>query len=314
MRLKLSFVFPFSLAILASVNCQAALNTTNSGLSNNNRIETYSPTAKIVEAEQYKTAKTTVRTHRSRVFIGDKDAALAPPRSPNHFEVYGAIGIVNLKAEDSFLRVTASEVDKLVQTNDGHWGTGAQLGFGYIYFLRDTYPFPGRLEWFPAIEPQVNVNFTTISSGIRGDVLRFADSNFRDLSYKMPFSSARVMADAALTVASLNRFSVYAKGGIGTAWNTIRYEDSENFFGPTPLENLILDENSRTQFAWEAGGGLTYNFTDRVALSLEYLFANIGKIRLAATGDTGNIAVPVIVPTHFNLDTQSLLLTLRIGF
>jgi opacity protein-like surface antigen len=296
--------------MLASFSSQAGL----AGFPKSQRLKTLSSRQDSIKPEKLKSLNKVHAVYRKQGVIPDKDAAIAPLISPNHFEVHGAIGIANIRAKDSLLGVTRSEIDKLVQTNDGHWGTGLQLGLGYVFYRPNALLFPDHIQWLTAIEPQLNLNFIALSSGIRGDVWRFRDPNFKDLSYTMPFSSLRLMADGALTLASLKGFSVYAKGGIGPSWNTIRYQDSENFFTLNPEQFLILDENHRYQFAWEAGGGLTYAFNKKVALSLEYLYANLGRMRVSSTGDTGNITEPLIVPGLFRVNTQSLLLSLRIGF
>ncbi len=310
MRLKFSSVSFLLLILLFTFNCQAAMTNMNSGLINTNRIEDQAPNQSGNPSGKIPALKKTTLPKRSKVFIGDKDAALAPFRAPCNWEVYGAIGIVNIRAQNSILQVASDETDRLAQTNKGHWGTAAQLGIGYKYFWRNRLPFQNHVQWFPFIEPQLNVNFFT--TGIKGKFRELENPVFTR-NYKMPISSARIMADGALTVASINRLSIYGKGGIGSVWNTIQYAENQDLIAVNTRDALTLNGNHRTQFAWEAGSGLTYNFTDCVALSLEYLYADIGKIKLASNGVIGEVD-PVVRPSQFKLHTQSLLLALRIGF
>lgn len=257
-------------------------------------------------------------SNQKPLVIGDKDAALAPVAATNYFEFIGAIGIANLDAGDSYLGVTSSETDKLIQTNDNDWNTvSAQLGIGYVYYLRDAQRYSDQVQWFPSIEPELNVYFLSSNSGIKGEVLRFGDTTFNDLTYKMPFHSNRIMVDGALTVASLKQFSIYAIGGIGNAWNRLSYKDKdkESINGdPCPDQRLSFNTKSTSHFAWEAGGGLSFAFNDMVGLSLEYLYANLGKVKTSASGNIGALTEPLIVPAHFNLDSQSVLLGLHIAF
>ena len=79
------------------------------------------------------------------------------PKSSNHFEVIGALGIANLMAGDGYLGVTDSETDRLLQTNRNDWNTfTGQLGIGYVYYLHGAQQYAENTQWFPWIEPEVN--------------------------------------------------------------------------------------------------------------------------------------------------------------
>lgn len=253
------------------------------------------------------------------IVIGDKDAALAPVKSANYFELIGAIGIASLNAGNSYLGVTSDEIDKLVPTNNNNWNTlSAQLGIGYVFNLRGAQRYSDQVQWFPSIEPELNVYYLSSNSGIKGSVWRFSDPSFNDLSYKIPVHSTRLMLDGALTVASLRQFSIYAIGGIGNTWNRVSYKDQnneniDNVFCPTQ-ERFNFNSTTRSRFAWEAGGGLNFSFNSHIGLGLEYLYANLGKVRTSAGGNLGLLTEPLIAPAHFNLDSQSVLLSLHIRF
>lgn len=239
---------------------------------------------------------------------------LAKQKAKNHFEVIAGLGIAKLNAGNSELGVTSSETDKLVQTNPNAWNTfGAQLGVGYIHYFGDARQYADKVQWFPSIEPEVNLYYLS-SSSIKGDVWRFNDPNFNQLKYDIPLHSTRLMLDAALTVASWKKLSVYAIGGIGNAWNRIGYSDQDKDTStPCTDQRLNLNKNTRAHFSWEAGAGLTYAANTRVSFSLEYLFTYLGTVQTSGSGYTGTITAPVIVPAHFNLRSQTALLGLHIA-
>ena len=237
-------------------------------------------------------------------------------KSRNHFEVIGAPGIAKLNAGNSSqLGVTSSETDKLVQTNTNSWDTFAgQLGVGYVYYFRDALQYSNKVQWFPSIEPELN-GYYLASNSIKGNVLRFNSSNFNQLTYDIPIHSTRLMLDAALTVVSWKRLSLYALGGIGNAWNRISYSDTENSSSDNdcPDQRVSLSSNTSSNFAWEAGLGLIYAFNDRFGLSLEYLYTDLGTARTSASGNSGTITAPMLTSVHFNLRAQSALLGLHIA-
>jgi opacity protein-like surface antigen len=158
----------------------------------------------------------------------------------------------------------------------------------------------------------VNVYNLHSNSGIKGDVWRFDSADFNDLTYKSTVNSTRLMFDAALTVASWRWFSVYAIGGIGEAWNRIGYSDYDKDDLTCYDQRLDLGTNTTSNFAWETGAGVRVAFNDRVGLSLQYLYANLGSAHTSSSGTSGTITAPVIVPAQFNLWSHSGLLGLHI--
>lgn len=232
--------------------------------------------------------------------------------TPGYFEVIGAGSLSKVHANNGQLGITSDEIDTLVQTNDDAWNSwGGQLGIGYVYFISNAQQYSKHVQWFPMIEPQLNVYYSNYHN--KGDVYRFGDPAFNELSYDMPIHSTRLMLDGALTVASWRKFSTYIKAGIGNSWNRIAYSDVDHSDDTCVIQNLKLNDNDNSHFVWEAGAGATYAFNNRVGLSFEYLYADFGKLKTAGNGNTGLITAPLILPASFNLHTQALLLGLHVS-
>jgi len=243
---------------------------------------------------------------------GDNVVVIAPVMAQNHFEIIGAAGVANLKTGNGFLGVTTSETDRLVQTNRGDWDTfSGQLGVGYVYYFPGAQRYSESTQWFPAIEPEVN-GYYIGQNNIEGDVWRFGSSEFNQMIYKMPTQSTRLMFDTALTILSKRQYSLYGIGGIGNAWNRVSYRDADRSGVPCVDQELHLNSSRHSNFAWEAGAGLSYAFNQHIALSLEYLYADLGKVNSSSEGTMGTITTPVLVPAHFNITAQSALLGLHI--
>jgi opacity protein-like surface antigen len=243
-----------------------------------------------------------------------KDYKDPAPVDYNHFEILGAGGIAKLDAGNSQLGVTGSEQDRLVQTNSNNWNTAAaQLGVGYVYYFGNARPYSKKVQWFPSIEPEIN-GYYLASNSINGYVSRFNSPAYNDLSFDIPLHSARLMLDAALTVVSWRRTSLYGIAGIGEAWNRISYSDSEKNTSPICTNQRVsLSSNTNTNFVWEVGAGLNYDVTRRVGVSLEYLYTHLGTVKTSGDANTGSIATPVISSPSFNLKSQTALLGLNIA-
>lgn len=250
-------------------------------------------------------------TINPKIVIDDKTSI--EPTAPNHIDIIGAIGVANLAAGNGSLGVTSSETDTLVQTNGNNWNTlAAQLGVGYVHYLRNYNPYSDQVQWFTAIEPELNGYYLGQNS-INGDVWRFGSPNFNDMTYNMPIDSYRLMLDGALTVVSKRQYSLYAIGGIGNAWNRVGYNDADRNGIPCADQFLNLNSTTHSSFAWEAGAGLSYAFNNRFSLSLEYLYADLGNVQTSGTGFTGTITTPVLVPANFKLTSQAALFGLHVA-
>jgi opacity protein-like surface antigen len=231
----------------------------------------------------------------------------------DHYEIMGAGGIAKLNQGNSSFAVTSSESDTLHQTNASSWKTSAaQLGIGYVHYLHDAERNSNHVQWLPAVEPELN-GYYLAGNSIKGNVWRFNDSSYSENTYDIPIHSKRLMLDAALTVVSYKQFSLYGKAGLGEAWNRTSYSDSGTGSSACPDQNVSLSSNTKTNFAWELGAGLLFNLNDRIGLSLEYLYANLGTLRTSSTGSTGTITSPALSPVSFNLKAQSALLSLHIA-
>jgi len=234
------------------------------------------------------------------------------PVKRNHFEILGALGGAKLDAGNSTLGVTSAETDTLVQTNENDWNTpGAQLGVGYVYYFRHAHRYSCHVQWFPSIEPELNLYYLS-SNSIDGDVWRFNSSAFNELTYDMPFHSTRLMLDAALTIMSYKHFSAFAIGGIGNAWSRIGYSDKDKS-GTCSNQNLSLNSKTNSHFAWELGAGVNYAFNYRFGMSFEYLYTNFGNLSTSGSGTVGTVTTPVITPAHFSLSSQTALLGLNVA-
>ena len=275
----------------------------------------FSQTSVLLNKKAYEPDQTiNILKHKSKInpkiVIGEN--AIKPPAA-NHIDLIGAMGVASLDISDGYLGVTSSETDRLIQTNNNNWNTlAAQLGVGYVYYSRNYNPYSDQAQWFTSIEPEINGYYLGKSS-IKGDVWRFGSPNYNDMTFRMPIESYRLMLDGALTVVSKKQYSLYVIGGIGNTWNRVNYNDVNPNGIPCVDQGLNLNSTTHSNFAWEVGAGLSYAFNNRLSLSLEYLYADLGNIKTSGTGFTGAIPTPALVPANFELTSQAALLGLHVA-
>ncbi len=243
-------------------------------------------------------------------YKGDyKGANYTFTETPGHFEILGGPSISQLNAGNSSVGVTSTETDELVQTNSSNWNTfGGQLGAGYLYYFGNAIPDSDKVQWFPTVEPELNV-YQLTSNSIDGNVIRYNNPAFGRFTFDIPVHSTRLMLDGALTVASWRQYSLYGIGGIGIGWTRLNYNDRGDSTCP---DQLKISAKTNTNFVWEVGAGLNFAVNNRVGISLEYLYTDLGRVSTSSNGYIGSFSVPVSPPS-FRLKAQTGLIALHIA-
>ena len=129
--------------------------------------------------------------------------------------------------------------------------------------------------------------------------------------FNLGFDSTTAARDGWSTMVNIWRdysivkdIDVYAGGGIGAGG----YRSVTNsMIGGQPANSV---NDNVANFAWQAGGGLIYNVSNRMALDLGYRFFSIGDS--TATGTDSIRTPPAIYSYTTNYAASELLLTLRI--
>ncbi|MCW5749744.1 MAG: porin family protein [Alphaproteobacteria bacterium] len=115
--------------------------------------------------------------------------------------------------------------------------------------------------------------------------LRFDTAiNYRGL-YDRKISGSKIEVENLLVLANLywdiwrfGGFTPYLMGGIGGAWNNL--EDFNTSLGK-------VQGDSRIAFAWQIGGGISYDITRTLSLDLGYRYVDAGRIRSDNDGSAG---------------------------
>lgn len=224
------------------------------------------------------------------------------------FEILLMGGISAVDVEDFTVQITEQETDKFVPKEEADWDSWTgQVGVGYVYLLSDEF-YTDEIEWFPFINPQINLYYLQ-ADDLSGDIHQHEMAEFDNLDYDMNFHSTRLMFDLGLTIVSLEHFSIYALGGLGVAWNDVDLDAIPNEQGEQcGINGFDLDSETSTSFAYEWGAGMTYAASDRVAISLEYLYAGITDVAIGESDEDDEFEIE---SSDIQVNTQSVLLGLR---
>jgi hypothetical protein len=213
-------------------------------------------------------------------------------------------GIGTLNADNATLEFAPSVTDTLKQTNGDEWNiwTG-NFGVARVFALSDFELYTGEIQWIPTIAPQINVYY--FQDTIEGHVDRSIGDNSK---YSLGLHSTRVMFDLALTLASYRNISLYAIAGIGPSWNHLEYRSHE------PDCDILLDDRTDHNFAYEMGGGITYDVTEHLGISVEYLYSGMSDIKLNQNGELEDSFDLDVDTQTFDLNSQTVFLGLRYSF
>lgn len=236
-------------------------------------------------------------------------APAAPAGPSGYFRAVGSFGTTQVNVGKATLGISPTETDTLSQTTTNWQTPVARLGLGYVYFFGDVQRgYADTLVWLPSVEPRLSVYYFNMQA--EGNVLRF-NAPAPSSTFTLPVRSTTLMLDVILTVASYHKLSLYALGGLGASWNTVKYSDSPNANNPAARPALSLNNSTRSQASYEWGAGMMYSFTPRIATGLEYLYTHMGNISTSGSGSLGNVPMSV-APAGFALRTQSILLDLYV--
>ncbi len=150
----------------------------------------------------------------------------------------------------------------------------------------------------------VGVNFAQITNFQQtGNVLQFGMPEFENYTYVLKLNNSRIMADMDVNFNPVARLIIpFVVGGVGAAQTTVSYNSVP--IAPVESSNFTLSDETSWRFAYQAGAGIKYEVTPNVALSLRYLYANMGKVNSATVGNTALLDSPLMV----NMSTHNALL------
>lgn len=189
-----------------------------------------------------------------------------------------------------------SETDLLHPNYGDHEEVDFTWGFGAAYrFLLPT------SKQTILHDISAGLDFWYYNTSQAGQTWLFEQPIYSNYNYQLPITSLRLLADSEWTFRSLllPYLFPFIEGGIGFARNTASYSD-------TPLlantSSLSIASNTQYQFSYTVGGGVKILLPADLAISLRYLYADLGNATTSTTAD-----VVLAAPITIRLTTQTWL-------
>lgn len=210
--------------------------------------------------------------------------------------VYGGGSYTRFEAGKIYL---LDEVDTLVpniQTDhEFSWGLGIARHFG----MRDKDMSVPMLQGL-----SLGVDFFYLNGDMNGRTWQYGQPEFNNFRHHLSLNSARYMLDSTLTFNPLwSRIYPFIEGGVGAAQNTLKYRDKAD--AGTGGQGFSTNPETHFAFAYALGAGISAPVADHFAVSLRYLYTNLGN------GLTSQAAtLPLQAPLSVKLSTQAWLLGL----
>ena len=166
---------------------------------------------------------------------------------------------------------------------------GVGLGFSPLPFLRTD----------------ATVSYRTEYSGSATDTTSVPGAT---LSEKSNIKSVVGMVNAYFDFPTVAGFTPYVGGGAGVARNEL---------GSTTISSggtqLTINGSTKTNFAWQVGGGVAINILPTIALDIGYHYLDAGSVKSSTTGTV--LGTPVSIgPASAKLRAHEVQAGIRVGF
>ena len=139
---------------------------------------------------------------------------------------------------------------------------GGALAVGYDFYPQQQIPLRAEIEF-----------------ALRGNSEKSWDSEFggSGVSTKGLWNTSTLLLNLYYDIQTDTPFVPYIGAGAGLAFNYVEYTVHSDGFGGSASENF-------TNFAWNVGAGVAYNFNENFAVDLGYRFMMMGYNEVSSNG------------------------------
>ena len=131
--------------------------------------------------------------------------------------------------------------------------------------------------WLPSLSVGVLYEYF-FPTNAGGTIMQYSLPAFTNYNYQWNISSNVVMATGKLNLFQYNRFSPYITGGVGGGFNRATSYREQALPGVTSRVSPGFADNTNSQFAYNAGAGLDFQFAPQFILSVGYLYQDLGAV------------------------------------
>ncbi len=159
---------------------------------------------------------------------------------------------------------------------------GGSLAIGYDFDKKFGLPVRAELEYAAFSETENEKTYTLIDPLGSGDA---------KLQLKQTFQVQTLFVNAYWDIATGTQFTPYVGAGLGMAFINTKGK-ANAFLIDSPADALGGSTGSKnvTNFAWNVGAGLGYDFTENWTMDIGYRFVGLGSVKTKSyhQGDAAN--------------------------
>ena len=158
--------------------------------------------------------------------------------------------------------------------NDGDSVFGGALAVGYDFYKKIQVPLRAELEYAAFSQAE----------GKSSETSYYDDVIFGKGSITQKLGVQTLFLNVYYDFRNSTAFTPYLGAGLGLAFLRAKgQQDWWNYYDGVLDESgtFKLGAKTSTNFAWNIGAGLAYDFTDYFSLDLNYRFAGLGKAKTA---------------------------------
>lgn len=214
-------------------------------------------------------------------------AQAMPQFSYDNLEVSAAYGFAQTTSNSPQIYVSNHENDQLVVN---------KVSSTPVYKLGIGYTFLNQLL--------VELNYYGGTESVKGNVWQYQSEAFNNYSFNTSIRSKRLMLDIKPNLFTLDRVSFYPILGVGMAWNSSAYTENYTTSDAQPNSATLLNTNTKASPAYDLGAGFSMKATQKLNLSIEYIYSNLGTVELNNMPTNGGT---LNSPPRFKLHNQDVL-------
>ena len=190
-----------------------------------------------------------------------------------YLKAHGGAGWYS-EGKDQRLNYTEGDYD--VFKNDSGKEVAFQygLGAGYRFEIGNECNIELGVGWYGDVEHEY-----------KGFIDQYGQTNLRDYNYSYKIQTQRLMFEGRWGSPMHEKFQGFVTGGLGIGWNKFsgyQYNILDpNEESPKPQ----FGDNTKNNFVWQIGVGVSWMFMAKWRASLYYLYANNGKAEASANDE-----------------------------
>jgi opacity protein-like surface antigen len=217
--------------------------------------------------------------------------------------LYGGVSYANVSS--SGIIIAPDERDTIHSTSSGNDVTGG-FGISYNYLLP-----PNLVKKFhqTLYDATFGLDLLIYNTTESGETYLFGEANLANYRNQLQFQTARLMLDGAIGLHPIwQEIIPFITAGAGVARINTKYLETakanQDIFGG----ELYLPTHTTYNFVYSFGAGLKKSLSERVKLSVLYLYTNFG----VASSSTHSTEITIMKPITAKLQTNTGLLELSV--